>query len=576
MPWGSTVAGDDTLIRIGGDSRGAVQAIEDVSRAADGARRSLAQMASAESAASTASANAWKERADNINVWKRAASGVAPQLTGMIDSMEEFAEGAERVGGSTMAARVGILALGTAWTAAAAATVAAGAAIVASSIEVVTNLDAYSGVATRHRAALQDAATSTAGLHREITELRVEIAGQMAPTIGYASDVLAGMVIALDDAVVGVGDLSEAVGISAHDLAAYVPVVGSVVQVFDMLADKAAAARIEAAGAAAGAAAAARIMGGGKFDMQADAAAQGEAQAAADAMMLVSAREVERTTRAVTAARVEQAPVVDEAIRQATELAERYQTQWQILQDLDDAERARTDAILASVAAQQTTVTETIGYTQSAADEAANAATAAAGRVRSAWTDTVGSVVGTASSVLGTLSSIISEYTDMQVGSMEHADARQRAIMRERFRREKANAIAMAVVQGALSVVQTLASTPYPANIVLGVLQAAAVGVQIGIMSRQQPTYHRGGLAPDEALTSGGARVLQSETMAVYSDRRAPSEGDVARAQTGERDRPESAPVPSISVIMDGVARGVRQFARSSAGYTPGRMAYGV
>ena len=165
----------------------------------------------------------------------------------------------------------------------------------------------------------------------------------------------------------------------------------------------------------------------------------------------------------------------------------------------------------------------------------------------------------------------------MQVGNFEEADAAQRRLMYERFRREKAAAISMAIIQGALSVVQTLASTPYPANIVLGVLQAAAVGVEVAVMQRQQPTYHTGGmLAPDETMTYGGARVLRSETMAVYSDRRAPSDGDVSRAHTGERSRPDAAPLPPITLTIDGERARTRRHAGPSQGYTLGRLAYGV
>lgn len=588
------MAGDDATIRIGGDAREAVSAIDSVRRALDGVQRAAAAVSvqdrRAADAAKAESAT-WKQRADNANAWKRASSGIAPQMSGIIDSFEEFAEGSERIGGAAMAARVGVLALGTAWTAAAVATSAAGAAIVGSSVEVITHLDQYSDVASRHRGELVEASQATAGLHREVTELRVEIAGQMAPAIGGMADAMTGLVVVLGDAEMGVYDLTQSVGISAHDIAGYVPLIGDFVRVYDQLAEKGREAQRQAAALAARGArfsmeadAAATgegrvlLWSGGRINMEAEAAAEVAAQAEADAMMLVSRAHAATaaSVRANTAAHVAQAPVVDVAIQQATELAQRQHAQWEILEGLDAAERERAAAIQAQVSAIDNVSRSTLGGTQSMADEAANAAISASERVQASWQQTTASIVGTASSILGTLGSIISEYTDMQVGSMEHADARQRAIMRERFRREKAAAIAMAVIQGALSVVQTLASVPYPLNIVLGIAQAAAVAAEVAVMSRQQPTYHRGGrLAPDEALY-GGARVLQRETAAVYSDRRAPSEGDIARAQTGERARPDEAPAPMWSLMIDGVRRTVRRHAGPSAGYSPGRMAYGV
>jgi hypothetical protein len=59
-------------------------------------------------------------------------------------------------------------------------------------------------------------------------------------------------------------------------------------------------------------------------------------------------------------------------------------------------------------------------------------------------------------------------------------------IKKKQFEREKALQIATGIINTAASVLQTLASVPYPANIPLAVLTAAAGAVQVGIIASQK------------------------------------------------------------------------------------------
>ena len=73
-------------------------------------------------------------------------------------------------------------------------------------------------------------------------------------------------------------------------------------------------------------------------------------------------------------------------------------------------------------------------------------------------------------------------------------------LKREQFRREKAFNLTNAIMSGAMSVLQALASSPPPANFILAALSAVATGVQIATISQQQFSAARGGIVPGNGL----------------------------------------------------------------------------
>lgn len=98
-------------------------------------------------------------------------------------------------------------------------------------------------------------------------------------------------------------------------------------------------------------------------------------------------------------------------------------------------------------------------------------------------------------------------YTDAQKDALAKRVEAQEDAARASFEAQKIAAMSQAAIQTALAVSQALASAPPPYNALpAGIAFAAGVAEETAIAS-EQPAFHQGGLAPDEAM----ARVLPGE-----------------------------------------------------------------
>ena len=101
-------------------------------------------------------------------------------------------------------------------------------------------------------------------------------------------------------------------------------------------------------------------------------------------------------------------------------------------------------------------------------------------------------------------------------------------LKREQFKREKAFNLTNAIMAGAMSVLQALASSPPPVNFILAGLSAVATGLQIATISQQQFTAARGGIVPGNGLPGDvdsvpsmlapGEAVINSRSTAMFGN----------------------------------------------------------
>jgi TP901 family phage tail tape measure protein len=96
-------------------------------------------------------------------------------------------------------------------------------------------------------------------------------------------------------------------------------------------------------------------------------------------------------------------------------------------------------------------------------------------------------------------------YTMTTAKLNEDLEAKKRRAAHDAASNNKAIQMASAAINGAASVVTTMAGTPYPANLILAALQAVAVGVQLAIISSTPiPEAARGGNTLDVVGAQSG------------------------------------------------------------------------
>jgi hypothetical protein len=88
---------------------------------------------------------------------------------------------------------------------------------------------------------------------------------------------------------------------------------------------------------------------------------------------------------------------------------------------------------------------------------------------------------------------------------------KEAALKRDAFIKDKAMKITMAVINTALAVVNSLASAPWPVNIVMAALAAATGAVQIGVIASQPvPQFAKGGKLAGPRHSDGGVPIAVS------------------------------------------------------------------
>jgi len=124
--------------------------------------------------------------------------------------------------------------------------------------------------------------------------------------------------------------------------------------------------------------------------------------------------------------------------------------------------------------------------------------------------------------LLGAINDLFNQSMQAQIDAAEKGSAREKQLMREQFRKNKEFAIAQAGINMALGIVNALATTPFPANIVMAALVAATGAVQIGLIASKKNPYHRGGieqLAPDERVGDSGRSVTRNNEVSLHVTR---------------------------------------------------------
>lgn len=582
----------DATITIGGDARGAVAASVATARAytemaakiagdTDALRRRVEADRKAMQEAAERQARAERKAAvDSVDAWGKV------DVTGLFrpwfEARKQWLEGAEKIGTSAATQRAALLLMAGAATtgaaAVAAAAVTASAAVVASSVDIIAHLDASTLAISRHDEALIEANAAYLGLGKEVTALRVELAGQLAPALGYTFDVMAGVVTTTNDLASGMADLADGIGINAGAAARWVPVLGQVLYSMDILAERGREVREEAertaaavsAGAAIGAALR-KATAGPRFNMEEEARAVAAAQAEADAMMLV-ARETAKATTATTA---HTAAVREQATQAVPDMTAAYDAASASLETYLALQRSLRETInqgVQGVAPQgmpDATVSGSFGIDQ-APDVAEKSKKSASDTLR-AWQSAYGGIVSAAASSISAIISLSSDLTESQIGDSRKLSAHQMEEMRKQFRRAKAAAMAQALINGALAFTSALSTPPIYVGIALAALTAVATGLQVAKIANTPPPQiaHTGGavgLAPDEAdIRVGGrsVRTLQSEVLAVVPSRGGQTDRDVRRLATGEAGDAERL----VYVVMGGPPQALRLHAGGDPGY---------
>lgn len=96
---------------------------------------------------------------------------------------------------------------------------------------------------------------------------------------------------------------------------------------------------------------------------------------------------------------------------------------------------------------------------------------------------------------------------------------KEAALKRDAFIKDKAMKITMAVINTALAVVNSLASAPWPVNIVMAALAAATGAVQIGVIASQPvPQFAKGGKLAGPRHSEGGIPVAVGDRVVAEAE----------------------------------------------------------
>jgi len=153
------------------------------------------------------------------------------------------------------------------------------------------------------------------------------------------------------------------------------------------------------------------------------------------------------------------------------------------------------------------------------------------------------------SGVVSTISDLYNQATENQIANMKEGSAEQRKALKKQFAANKAFSIVQATINTAMAVMQALSSMPPPASIVFAALAAATGAAQIAIIAAQKPpSFHRGGLLPDEQPSFGGQAITrQNEAGVVFTAQGQRSFTDAINAMN----RGEGSRGGSTTIMLD-------------------------
>jgi len=143
---------------------------------------------------------------------------------------------------------------------------------------------------------------------------------------------------------------------------------------------------------------------------------------------------------------------------------------------------------------------------------------------------------------------IYNMVTDQRIKNAKEGSKEQKKLLKEQFAANKAFAIVDATIATALAVVQAFSAGPV-VGAVLAAVAAATGAAQIAIIAAQKPpSFHRGGMLPDEQRSFGGTAITrQNEAGVVFTAQGQRSFTDAINAMN----RGDSSKGGGITVMLD-------------------------
>ena len=121
----------------------------------------------------------------------------------------------------------------------------------------------------------------------------------------------------------------------------------------------------------------------------------------------------------------------------------------------------------------------------------------------------VATILQATSEVAQGIGSIYSLAMEQRIESEKKGSEEHRKLLKQQFAANKAFAIVDATIATALAVVQALGAGPV-VGAVLAAVAAATGAAQIAVIAAQKPpSFHRGGIMPDEQASFGGAAITR-------------------------------------------------------------------
>lgn len=443
------------------------------------------------------------------------------------------------------------------------AMISIGSALISNTINVIDNLDKYTGRLGANESALYEARDAVEAMRFANENLSITMAGLMAPTVEEGALIIAGLSGYAKDAANYLSDMSVGATLLKTAVGALLGPVGKLAMMMLEL------------GAAA-------LKARGEEELSAMRAQRASEEAAADAARL--AEEAKRTADQQARAADLHAKQADREHDLRSRLTRTTKSQTSALDDLTDARRRESKAASEAFDAASfefLTVPEDVSVdvpiefklddmvvTNKLNQMKANSMHAV-GEVEDVWKESASGIVQAAASFATSLTGMVTE-----LASRNTANTRTERL--KQFRTMKAAALVEASINTALGVTQSLGSAPFPANIVLGALTLAAGGVQIGLIASQQPNFHRGGIMRSDRMGLAGdersfaATTRANEAVVLTQQAMGAFAGQLSRVNAGDGMGGSLAPV---YVMVDGRASPTRQFARPDPMFGRRRLA---
>lgn len=154
-------------------------------------------------------------------------------------------------------------------------------------------------------------------------------------------------------------------------------------------------------------------------------------------------------------------------------------------------------------------------------------------------------VTGTVATGIGDIYNMVA---DQRIKNAKEGSKEQKKLLKEQFAANKAFAIVDATIATALAVVQAFSAGPV-VGAVLAAVAAATGAAQIAVIASQKPpSFHRGGMLPDEQRSFGGTAITrQNEAGVVFTAQGQRSFTDAINAMN----RGDSSKGSGITVMLD-------------------------